>query len=88
MRKVHGLKVAAGAAMVLLAVARLAHAAPSEAESHKVWDDVAQAARKGPVDVPLSDEAVLHVPAGEVFVPQPQADRLLNLFGNPGSNPE
>ena len=53
-----------------------------------MWDDVAQAAKQGPVDVPLSDEAVLHVPAGEVFVPQPQADRLLNLFGNPGSNPE
>ena len=88
MRKVHGLKAAASVAMVLLAAARIAHAAPSDAESRKVWDDVAQAAKKGPVDVALDDEAVLHVPAGEVFVPQPQADRLLNLFGNPGSNPE
>ncbi len=88
MRKVQGLKAAAIAAMVLLATARVAQAAASDEESRKVWDDVAQAAKQGPVDVPLSDEAVLHVPAGEVFVPQPQADRLLNLFGNPGSHPE
>ena len=88
MRKVHGLKAAAIVAMVLLATTRVSQAAASDEESRKVWDDVAQAAKKGPVDVPLSDEAVLHVRAGEVFVPQPQADRLLNLFGNPGSNPE
>ena len=88
MRKVHGLLTAASVATVLLGLAGAARAAPSEAEQHKVWDDVAQAALKGPVDVPLIDEAVLHVPEGEVFVPQPQADRLLNMFGNPGSNPE
>lgn len=78
----------AGAAWVLLSIAGSAQAAPGDEEQRRVWDDVGQAARKGPVDVPLFDQAVLHVPAGEVFVPQPQADRLLNLFGNPGSNPE
>ncbi len=87
MRKVCAGKVAC-AAWMLLAMAGAARAAPGDGEQRKVWDDVGQAARKGPVDVPLFDEAVLHVPAGEVFVPQPQADRLLNLFGNPGSNPE
>ena len=87
MRKVGAGKVAR-AAWTLLAIAGAAQAAPGDYEQRKVWDDVGQAARKGPVDVPLLDEAVLHVPAGEVFVPQPQADRLLNLFGNPGSNPE
>ena len=88
MRKVLGMNTAACAATVLLMLAGAARAVPSEDEQRKVWDDVAQAAKKGPVDVPLADEAVLHVPAGEVFVPQPQADRLLNMFGNPGSNPE
>lgn len=88
MRNVHGMMAAAGLATVLLGLAGAAKAVPTEAEQRKVWDDVAQAARKGPVDVPLLDEAVLHVPDGEVFVPQPQADRLLNMFGNPGSNPE
>ena len=88
MRKMLGMKTAACAATALLVLAGAARAVPSEAEQRKVWDDVGQAAKKGPVDVPLVDEAVLHVPAGEVFIPQPQADRLLNLMGNPGSNPE
>ena len=88
MRKVNGILAAASAATLLLAAAGSAHAVPSEAEQHKVWDDVAQAATKGPADVVLVDEAILHVPEGELFVPQPQADRLLNLYGNPGSNPE
>ena len=88
MRKMQELTTAASVATVLLGFVVAAHAVPSEAEQRKVWDDVAAVARKGPVDVPLLDEAVLHVPEGEVFVPQPQADRLLNMFGNPGSNPE
>ena len=88
MRKVQGMKRATLMVAAWLGLAGAANAAPSEAEQRAVWDDVAQAAKKGPVDVPLVDEAVLHVPAGEVFVPQPQADKLLNLFGNPGSNPE
>ena len=75
------------AAWTMLAVVGVAHAAPGEAEQRRVWDDVGQAARKGPADVPLLDEAVLHVPAGEVFVPQPQADRLLNLLGDAGRHP-
>ena len=88
MRNLQGWMMAAAAAVVLHALAGAARAAAGDDEQRKVWDDVARAALKGPVDVPLLDEAVLHVPAGEVFVPQPQADHLLNLFGNPGSNPE
>jgi len=65
-----------------------AGAVPSKAEQGRVWDEAARAATKGPADVPLLDEAVLHLPAGEIFVPQPQADRLLALFGNPGSHPD
>lgn len=87
MRKLHAARMTA-AAMATLALACAARTAPSEAESRRVWDDVAQAAKKGPIDVPLFDEAVLHVPAGEVFVPQPQADRLLDLLGDPGSHSE
>lgn len=82
-------KVQAGVvSWMMLAIAGAVLAAPSEEQQRKVWDDVGQAAKKGPVDVPLLDEAVLHVPAGQVFVPQPQADRLLKLFGNPGGHPE
>ena len=65
-----------------------AGAAPTQAEQTRLWDDVGRVAVKGPADVALLDQAVLHLPAGEIFVPQPQADRLLELFGNPGSNPD
>ena len=65
-----------------------AGAAPSQAEQTRLWDDVGRVAVKGPADVALLDQAVLHVPKGEIFVPQPQADRLMDLFGNPGSNPD
>ena len=65
-----------------------AGAAPSQAEQTRLWDDVGRVAVKGPADVALLDQAVLHLPAGEIFVPQPQADKLMDLFGNPGSNPD
>ena len=60
----------------------------SAADNQKVWDEAMAVAKMGPADIPLAGEAVLHLPAGEVFVPQPQADKLLNSFGNPGANPE
>ncbi len=88
MRQWHGVIARLAAAMGLACAFGGAAAAPSKAEQTRVWDDVGRVAVKGPADVPLLDEAVLHVPAGEIFVPQPQADRLLELFGNPGSNPD
>lgn len=57
-------------------------------DNQKVWDEAMAVAKAGPLDVPLAGQAVLHLPAAEVFVPQPQADKLLDSFGNPGSDPE
>ena len=77
------------AATVLRGCASARHArADAGGDSARSGTTSAASPSKGPADVPLLDEAVLHVPAGEVFVPQPQADQLLNLFGNPGSNPD
>ena len=94
MRNLRG-TITSVAAGVLLAGAAVAVAAtptptptPTPAEQTRLWDEVGRVARKGPIDVPLFDQAVLHLPAGEIFVPQPQADRLLELFGNPGANPD
>jgi uncharacterized membrane-anchored protein len=77
----------AACAAALLACTASAADQPQQ-EQQKVWDAAMKAASKGPIDVPLLDQAVLHLPAGEVFVPQPQADQLLAVFGNPGGNPE
>ena len=83
MRKLIGVMAAAALASLVGG----AHAAAGE-DNQKVWDEAMAVAKSGPVEVPLADQAVLHLPAAEVFVPQPQADKLLNSFGNPGSNPE
>jgi len=88
MHKWHGTIAAVGIGALLCCLATAADAAPAQAQQTRLWDEVGRVALKGPVDVPLFDQAVLHLPKGEIFVPQPQADRLLDLFGNPGSNPD
>jgi uncharacterized membrane-anchored protein len=65
----------------------LAHAAePAASAEQKVFDEARQAALNGPVDVPLATQAVLKLPAGHAFVPQPHATRMLNAMGNPGND--
>lgn len=56
-------------------------------------DDIQQAlaeaktvSRTGPADIELAGQARLHLPAQHVFVPQPQAGKLLNAMGNPGQD--
>ncbi|WP_284619869.1 DUF2167 domain-containing protein [Aquabacterium humicola] len=83
------LRATAGA--LLLALAGAALAAPPSAEERERQATQAQAAarqaaRPGPVDIPLAGQAVLHLPAGHVFIPQPQAQQLLNAMGNPGQD--
>ncbi len=65
-----------------------AHAQMTKEQQQRAWDDIGRVAVTGPAIVPLKDQAVLKLPAGEVFVPQPQADLLRNLEGNPGTDPQ
>ena len=74
---------AAIAALVMLCTAQAA----TPDESRKAFDEARQAALAGPVDVPLAGQALLKLPAGHAFVPQPQAGRMLNAMGNPGQDP-
>ena len=69
----------------LLAIA--ATAAPNEEQARKAAADAEAAAKKGPADIPLAGQATLRLPAGHQFVPQPQANALLNAMGNPGKDP-
>src|SRR5262245_58889478 len=36
----------------------------------------------GPAEVKLRDQAMLHLPAGFIFVPRPQADEIMKQWGN------
>jgi uncharacterized membrane-anchored protein len=81
--------MAALAALVLVAILGLAGSAraATEEENRKVFEEGRRAASAGPLDVPLAGEAVLKLPAGMLFMPQPHATRVLNAMGNPGQDP-
>lgn len=53
-------------------------------EAAQVFAEARQAATPGPGDVPLANQAVLHLPDGKVFIPQPHAARVMRAMGNPG----
>jgi uncharacterized membrane-anchored protein len=61
--------------------------ADSAPDPKQVWEEAKQAAQAGPKDIALADQATLKLPEGRVFIPQPQATRLLNAMGNPGHDP-
>jgi len=58
----------------------------SKDEAEKIWAEGRAAAKEGPQDIALANQAVLKLPAGRIFVPQPQAGKLLNAMGNPGTD--
>jgi uncharacterized membrane-anchored protein len=85
------LRAAAGALLLGLAATFAVAAPPSaderERQAAQAQAAARQAAKPGPADIPLADQAVLHLPAGHVFIPQPQAQQLLVAMGNPGEDP-
>lgn len=68
--------------LALLSRPALADEAPDP--SAQIFAQARQAATAGPHDVVLSNQAVLHLPAGKVYIPQPQAANLMRAMGNPG----
>jgi uncharacterized membrane-anchored protein len=80
---------AASAALFLFAAlsftsagAQPATAPPSDPQRAAENKQIQDAAKRGPVDVTLHDEAVLSVPKGEIFLPAKEADILLRRMGN------
>jgi uncharacterized membrane-anchored protein len=59
----------------------------SKEETEKVWADARAAATAGPGSVTLADQATLALVEGQVFIPQPQALKVLHAMGNPGEDP-
>lgn len=84
--KTHPWRRWAAAGLAWLALAGAAVAQADEAAARKIFEDARQAALQGPKDVELAAQAVLHLPAGHSYVPQPHATRVLNAMGNPGQD--
>jgi uncharacterized membrane-anchored protein len=70
------------AAILVTLISGLAGAQDPAAETRAAFDAAKAAMKEGPADVKLADQAMLHLPAGFVFVPQNDAVRLLKSMGN------
>lgn len=60
--------------------------AQDEAAVKKAFEAAHAVSKKGPQDIEVAGQGVLHLPAGLVWIPQPQATALLNAMGNPGKD--
>lgn len=78
--------LAAALAWGLAAPARAQNTAAADA-AQKTFEEARKASTNGPADLPLAGKAVLKLPAGHFFVPQPHATKVLNAMGNPGQDP-
>ena len=56
-----------------------------EQELATAFGEGAKAATKGKADVPLLSQASLHLPSNYMFIPQPQAARIMRALGNTAS---
>lgn len=56
--------------------------ASRKAELAAAWQAAGNAGTAGPADVPLIDQAVLKIPAGDFFVPKAEAARVMRALGN------
>ncbi len=53
-------------------------------EIQRIFDGARETASVGPAEVALSDQGVLKLEAGKIFIPQPHAAALMRAMGNPG----
>ena len=61
---------------------------PTHRPEDPAWTEAKAAAKTGPTDIAIAGQATLHLPADRVFIPQPQAGKLLRVMGNPGEHEE
>jgi uncharacterized membrane-anchored protein len=85
MHSLHTIWQALVAALVFVLAAGPARAEPDEARKQEIKAAVEAAnaaAIKGPSDIKFAGQAVLKLPAGMVYIPQPAAGRLMQSMGN------
>lgn len=73
-------------ACMLWACGAQAQNASAEVEQKAAFDAARKVQVTGPASVPLRDQATLQLPAGFVFIPQPEADQVLRSMGNRGGD--
>ena len=84
--RLRGLLAAVG--LLLSLSIQAADTPPAKPAEDPAWTEAKAAAKAGPTDITIAGQATLHLPAGRVFIPQPQAGKLLRAMGNPGEHSE
>lgn len=82
----HRLWATAGALALGTLLATTPALAQSAEDPKQAFEAAKAVAVAGPHDVRLGEQATLHLPADKVYIPQPQAGRLLRAMGNPGEH--
>ncbi|MDR7270372.1 putative membrane-anchored protein [Pelomonas saccharophila] len=77
-----------GLLAALAACMGLAARAADTPPENPAWTEAKAVAKAGPADIAIAGQATLHLPADRVFIPQPQAGKLLTAMGNPGQHTE
>jgi uncharacterized membrane-anchored protein len=80
------LSLALASALLFLHAGASAQNASAQQEIEAASKAAFAAARQGPDDVTLGDQATLKLPHNMFFVPRPQAERLMQAYGN-GKDP-
>lgn len=73
---------AAAMLMLLCAAPQVRAQATSDAAQQELTAEVERVRLLGPADVPLRDQATLHLPAQQLFIPQPTASKVMRAMGN------
>ncbi len=60
-------------------------ATPAQTASQAAWSAATKAAVSGPADVPLIDQAKLHLPDSLAFIPKAESNALMMAWGNSSS---
>jgi uncharacterized membrane-anchored protein len=50
--------------------------------AHPAFGPAARVAQYGPAQIPLHDQAMLELPDAHLFIPRPEADAIMRLYGN------
>lgn len=67
---------------VFISQSVLAQSVTQRSEMKAAFEAAEQVKQDGPVDVKMTDQAVLKLPAGQVFIPMPEAGRIMRAMGN------
>ncbi|MFZ6870737.1 DUF2167 domain-containing protein [Undibacterium sp. Di27W] len=56
--------------------------AAADAEVKAAFEDAKKVMQAGPAEIKMIDQAVLKLPAGQIYIPMPQAGRIMHAMGN------